>query len=696
MVCTAFNADFDGDQMAVHLPLTKEAQKEATEKMLSRINLLKPATGDPITTPTQDIVLGCYYLTYAREDQAMREHIFASYDEAIVAYELGFLPLHAPTKIAGLETTVGRVIFNRVLPEGFTFMNETLTKKSLSELVRRIIQRVGIENAMPYLDRIKEIGFTYASRSGISWGIEDLMIPKEKGVIMEEAGKEEALVRDQYEQGLLTFEERRARVIDIWSKAKKAITDVVPKTLPAGNSVHHIISSGSRGSWAQPVQMMGMKGLIQDPQGETIELPIKSSFKEGFGVIEYFISAYGGRKGTTDTALKTASAGYLTRRLVDVAQDMLIREEDCRTKEGIEIFRADGLELGYPFSARAFSRIALRDIKVGNKILARSGDSINREQADAIDEADTIGSIWVRSPVACKLETGICAACYGGDLGSGKPIQMGEAVGIIAAQSIGEPGTQLTMRTFHVGGVAGADITHGLPRVEEVFEARSPKGKAILAEEEGAVESIDEKGLVKIITLRAKGKGKKEKLVEYSAQGYVEFLKNVGDNVAPGDPLTSGSIDPKELFRLKGQDETVRYIVLQIQKIYLSEGASINNKHIEIIVRQMLSKSRITDPGDTTLIKGEIVSRARLSSANRIAKEEDGKPAKVEPLILGITRVATLTDSFLSAASFQETARALVKASIEGRVDYLQGLKENVIIGRLIPIGASPQEAPAP
>lgn len=690
MVCTAFNADFDGDQMAVHLPLTQEAQKEATEKMLSSVNLLKPATGDPITTPTQDIVLGCYYLTLVDEDIVdMKDRAFASEYEAVIAYEAGILPLHAMTCIGAHKTTVGRAIFNRILPPGFEFVNTTLSKKVLSEIVRKIIQQLGVAEATQYLDRIKELGFFYASRSGISWGMDDLITPREKEDIMLGAERDVALIRDQYDQGLLTDEERRIRIIDVWSKAKKALADIVPKSLPKGNSVHHIINSGSRGSWAQPVQMMGMKGLIQDPQGATIELPIKSSFKEGFGVLEYFISAYGGRKGTTDTALKTASAGYLTRRLVDVAQDVLIRDEDCKAKEGVEIFRVDGLDLGYAFSARIFSRTALHDIKLGNKILVRAGEIINRAQAEAIDKAESIESIVVRSPITCTLETGICVACYGGDLGSGNPVAMGEAVGIIAAQSIGEPGTQLTMRTFHVGGVAGADITHGLPRVEEVFEARSPKGKAILAECDGVVDAIDDKGLVKTIAIRVRGKGKKEKIIEYSAQGYVEFLKKVGDEVVAGDRLTSGSIDPKELFRLKGTHETERYIVRQIQKIYLSEGASINNKHIEIIVRQMLSKSRITDSGDTSLIKGEIVSRARLMQANAVAKKSGGSPAKAEPLIMGITRVATLTDSFLSSASFQETARALVKASIEGRLDELQGLKENVIIGRLIPVGPS-------
>lgn len=694
MVCTAFNADFDGDQMAVHLPLTKEAQKEATEKMLSSTNLLKPATGDPITTPTQDIVLGCYYLTGVNEADDQRGRAFSSEEEAILAHELGKIGLHSMTRIVTRETTVGRIIFNRVLPPGFDFINSTLNKKLLSELVRKIIQQLGIAEATQYLDKIKETGFFYASQSGISWGMDDLVVPEEKSQVLKDAEAEESLIRSQYEQGLLTDEERKARIIGIWNKAKKTIAEIVPKNLSRANSVFQIIDSGSRGSWAQPIQMMGMRGLIQDPQGETIELPVKASYKEGLGILEYFISAYGGRKGTTDTALKTASAGYLTRRLVDVAQDVMVRENDCKSKEGIDIFRSDCIELGYSFGARIFSRTALNDIKLGNKILARAGDIIDRAQAEAIDKAENIEKITVRSPITCKTLNGVCAICYGGDLGNGKPVALGEAVGIIAAQSIGEPGTQLTMRTFHVGGVAGADITHGLPRVEEVFEARSPKGKAFLAEEEGVVDSIDDKGPVKVIRIKAtKGKSKKEKLIEYSAQGYVEFLKKEGDTVAVGDQLTSGSIDPKELFRLRGSSETVRYIVREIQKIYMGEGASINNKHIETIVRQMLSKSRIVDQGDTSLIKGEIVSRVRLSSSNVIAKKSGGSQAKVEPLLLGITRVSTLTDSFLSSASFQETARALVKASVEGRTDYLTGLKENVIIGRLIPAGSGSKSA---
>ncbi|MEK7641338.1 MAG: DNA-directed RNA polymerase subunit beta' [Patescibacteria group bacterium] len=684
LVCAAFNADFDGDQMAVHLPLSQMAQKEATEIMLSSVNLLKPATGDPVAVPTQDIVLGCYYLTALKEGALGEGKVYSSKEEALLAYNYDILALNAPIKIGSAESetvSAGRIIFNEILPPDFGFVNKTLNKKEISKIIAQSIHRFGFEKTADVLDSIKRLGFEYATISGISWGMADLITPKEKPELMKKAEAAVAEVRDQYQQGLLTDSERRARVISVWEKTKGEIAKLVPATLNSNSSVYQIIDSGARGTWAQPVQMAGMKGLVQNPKGEPIELPIRSSYKEGLGVLEYFISTHGARKGSTDTALKTASAGYLTRRLVDVSQDLVTKEQDCKTKEGITVNRADGAEFGNNFGNRLFSRTTLEDIKVDGKTVVKAGETMDRATADLISQSK-VEKIKIRSPITCKTLYGVCATCYGYDLGSNKPIKLGEAVGVVAAQSIGEPGTQLTMRTFHIGGVAGSDITHGLPRVEEVFEARPPKGRAFLAEEDGIVDSIEDRGLSKVIKVNVKNEVK-----EYVVSRTVDVYAKPGDAVKKGDQLCEGNLDLKEIFSLRGAEAAQNYIINEVQRIYLSEGASINNKHLEVIVRQMFSRVKVKESGDTDFVPGDILEKSKFLEVNRAIKKAGKAPAKAVQLLMGVTKVALSTESFLSAASFQETARVLIAAALEGKSDLLRGLKENVIIGRLIPVG---------
>ena len=695
MVCKAFNADFDGDQMAVHLPLSKEAQKEAEELMLSTRNILKPASGDPIVIPSQDIVLGVYYLTKIDNDALGAGKAFSSANEALLAHDFDAVAVNAPIKIKLegqkelVETSVGRLIFNGSLPEGFGFVNDSLNSKTLQKLAAEIIDVYGTEITWQTMDKIKDLGFKYATLSAISWGMDDLIVPKEKKEILADAEKEIEKISEQYEEGLLTDSERRSRVVAIWEAAKGRIAKVVPEALKAQskfNSVFSIIDSGARASWTQVVQMMGMRGLVSNPSGEIIELPIKSSYKERLTPLEYFISTHGARKGLTDTALKTASAGYLTRRLVDVSQDVTIKEDDCGATEGIEILRADGEEFGYSFEHRVFGRVAFDDIKSGNKILVKGGEIISRKDAKVINSDAKIKSVKARSPLYCKTLYGICSKCYGLDLGWRGLIKKGQAVGVIAAQSIGEPGTQLTMRTFHTGGIAGIDITHGLPRVEEIFEARAPKGKAILADEDGIIVDIEQSDSVKVIKLKVL-KNKKSKIIEYTIPRTVEVYAGLNDKVAKGDQLCEGSVDLKELFEHKGKEVVERYMINEIQKIYVPEGNIINDKHIEIIIRQMFSRVRIKEAGDTDFVMGEVMSKARFLETNREMKVRGKKPARAQQLLMGVKSVSLSTDSFLSAASFQETARVLVSAAVEGKEDKLRGLKENVIIGRLIPAG---------
>jgi len=685
LVCAAFNADFDGDQMAVHLPLSEAAQKEAVEIMSAGKNLLKPATGDLITGPWNDVVLGSYYLTRKLPAQGEIKH-FAHLNEALLAYHFGHITLHTPLMFKGMETTVGRLIFNQTLGGKIEFVNDTVTKKKLNAILGKIFQVHGMDATRDAIDEVKNLGYSMATTSGITWAMADLIIPTEKEQVIEKADKDVELVHEQYAQGLLTAAERRSRVIIIWEHAKSDIAKIVSGIFPSDNSIYQIVDSGSRGSWSQPIQMVGMKGLVQNPKGETIELPVKSSLKEGLSVLEYFISTHGARKGTTDTALKTAQAGYLTRRLVDVAQDLTIREEDCKTKEGLVLLRSDGSEFNQSFASKLFSRVALDDVKVGNKILVRAGEVIDKDTADEIEKSK-IDSVVARSPIFCKTLYGICAKCYGYDLGVNEVVKMGTAVGVLAAQSIGEPGTQLTMRTFHSGGVAGADITHGLPRVEEIFETRSPKGRAILAPFDGTVDKIEEKGNLK--TIRFIAENKKAKAQEVSIPRGTVLFARAGDKIHQGDLLSEGNIDIHELYEHKGMAEVARYIVNEVQKIYLSEGASINNKHIEMIVKQMFSRVKIREAGDAPdFVMGEIVEKSKFLEVNKEIKREGGKPAKADETLLGITRIALSAESFLSAASFQDTSRVLVKAAIEAKIDKLRGLKENVIIGRLIPAGS--------
>jgi len=684
LVCSAFNADFDGDQMAVHLPLSDFAQKEAVEIMAAGKGLLKPATGELIAAPTKDMVLGVYYLTRPSSKGDAAKPMLGV-EEALLAYENNVVTLHSAIRVKGIDTTLGRLIFNEVLHGTVEFVNETVTSKKLKKIIEKILDMHGLDTAREILDGVKLLGFEMATVSGITWAMADLIIPTEKGEIMRKADEEVGLIREQYREGLLTSSERKARVISVWDRAKGELAKLVSVVLSVDNAIYQMVDSGSRGSWSQPIQMMGMKGLVQNPKGETIELPVRSSLKEGLSVLEYFISTHGARKGTTDTALKTAQAGYLTRRLVDVAQDLTVREEDCRAKEGIEILRADGKEFNQSFSSRLFSRAALDDIRIGHKVVARAGEIIDKAAAELIEQSK-LDAVTVRSPITCRTFYGICAKCYGYDLGVNEPVKIGAAAGVLAAQSIGEPGTQLTMRTFHAGGVAGADITHGLPRVEEIFEMRSPKGRAVLAPFDGSVEKVEERGSQKV--LRLISENKKTKAQEIAVPRSTVLYAKAGDKIRKGDLLSEGNLDIHELYEHRGALAVARYIVNEVQKIYLSEGASINNKHIEMIVRQMFSRVKIRDGGDAPdFVMGEIVEKAKFLEVNREIKKQGGQPAKADEVLLGITRIALSAESFLSAASFQDTARVLVKAAIEAKVDKLRGLKENVIIGRLIPAG---------
>jgi len=716
MVCKAFNADFDGDQMAVHLPLSEMAQKEARERMLSSMNLLKPATGTPGVTLYQDIVLGSYWMTRilgedkvsspdptsarAAEGKKGTEDevkIFANPEEAILAHELGYLDLRAKIKCAGVklaqdplsETSVGRILFNRSLPVDFPFQNKQIRVKDLERIMAEIIEKYELKVVEETLDKIKELGFEYATISGISWGIDDLIIPPEKDRIIEEAEKEVEKIESHFKKGLLSPEEKKAQIIGIWTKAKSDIEVQVPKVLPKDGSVFQIVDAGARGSWGQPVQMTGMKGLVINPLGQIIELPVKSSYKEGFDVLEYFISTHGARKGTADTALRTSTAGYLTRRLVDVAHEIIISEEDCKTEEGIEVSKQDAEEIGQNFLEKIIGRVSLEDIRG----VLKKGEIIDWQKGEKIIKKE-LEKIKVRSILSCKTLRGVCQKCYGWDLGYNKLAGIGEAVGIVAAQAIGEPGTQLTMRTFHTGGVAGGgDITFGLPRVQEIFEARTPSGKAEMAGADGQVIEITAKKIVKIkvqadaLKAGVGKKSKKSEVLQYQIPASSAIWVKEGQKVKAGQPLCEGSLDLKEIFKLAGMEESWRYMVREIQNIYVSQGAQIHDKHLEAIIRQMFSRVKIKDPGDSLFTSGEVLEKATFLEENLRLKKEKKKPAKGSSILLGISRVALTTDSFLSAASFQETSRVLIKASIEGKEDKLRGLKENVIIGKLIPAG---------
>lgn len=691
MVCAAFNADFDGDQMAVHVPLTDQARNESANIMLSSKNLLKPASGDPITTPSQDIVLGVYYLTHIQEGAKGEGKIFSSTSEALLAYQLGIVGVGAKVKLYYegkiIETSMGRIIFNDTLPEHLRFINEEMTKKELKLMLSRILETEGQEKTAEFIDKIKDLGFRTVTKSGISWGMDDLKVPESKKKILEEAEVKVGTIKGQYNMGLLTDEERKNRTIEVWNEAKDRIAEDVKNSLDKTGSVHAMIHSKARGSESVVVQMTGMKGLVAGPTGETIELPVRSSFKEGFDVLEYFISTHGARKGMADTALRTAVAGYLTRRLVDVAQDVIVQEEDCKDKEGAYLYREDSDRIGQSFGNRVEGRVLVEDVinPKSKKIIASKGEMATREQAKEIEKAG-VEKVKIRSVVTCKTKRGICKKCYGKDLGRDSLVELGQTVGIVAAQAIGEPGTQLTMRTFHIGGVAGTDITQGLPRVEEIFENRPPKGEAMISEVDGKVVEIENTNK-KILTIKIEMEGKKKEIKEYQVPSDATVKVETGQLIGKGTVLNEGHIDLKKLYSALGREALQRYVVSEIQDIYASQGEGINDKHIEVIIRQMLSRVRILEPGDTELLPGDIVEKDVFEEANDEVKKKSGEIAKGEEMITGISRVALSTESFLSAASFMETTRVLINAAVTGKEDKLRGPKENVIIGRLIPAG---------
>ncbi|MCX6723579.1 MAG: DNA-directed RNA polymerase subunit beta' [Candidatus Staskawiczbacteria bacterium] len=707
LVCEAFNADFDGDQMAVYLPLSDEAQKEARETMLSTLNLLRPATGMPVIGPFRDIALGCYFLTKLNPAQDTKDpnnvKVYSSISEATTAFDYGYLkqndlikvphpkPFDAvqggSEKMELIETTVGRLILNAVLPDDYPYVNKLIDNKALKGLVREIIEKYPNEKAVVIIDDIKTLGFEYCTLSGISWGMDDLIVPPEKKELILTAEQEVRQIDSHFEKGLLSPEEKTSQKILVWQTVKTKIETLLKTTLPAEGPVMSIISAGARGTWAQPVQMAGMKGLVNNPSGNIIELPVKSSFTEGFNVLEYFISTHGARKGTADTALRTSSAGYLTRRLVDVAHDVIITEEDCGDKVGLTVYKKEADLIEQDFVFKIVGRTALETVEHGKMVFAKKGEIINWKAAKAIAEETGIERVTVASPLTCKSVQRVCQKCYGWDLGRNHPVKLGEAVGIVAAQAIGEPGTQLTLRTHHLGGIVGAgDITQGLPRIEEIFECRAPKGEAIMSLTEGKVIGIDEEQrIVKIQP--SKKSGSKKDTMEYKIPGRIAIIVEKGQEVKENQPLCDGSLDLKKLYKTSGVEATQRYVLQEVQKIYSSQGVDINDKHIEIIIQKMFSRVRIKEEGDSDWIRGEVVERAIFNEEVERLKQEKKTPPVGIQILLGISEVALNSESFLSAASFQQTSRVLIKASLEGKEDKLRGLKENVIIGKLIPVG---------
>ena len=781
LVCTAFNADFDGDQMAVHVPLSEAAQQEARELMLSSNNLLSPADGTPIVSPTQDMVLGCFYLTQETTlaDGAKRRR-FSDETEALLAYDLGQIAIHAPIDVVAkvwdekseqlveqrIETTIGRVKFNEILPDRLRFVNRSLARADLRELISRSFQLLGKVETALLADGIKRVGFEAATRGGMTISVFDIAMAQGKKAIIAEADKDVAKVDGQYTQGLITDEERYKNVIRVWQKATGDIGTAMMEELntkkggrdPQFHPLLMMTNSGARGNKGNIGQLGAMRGLMADPSGRIIDVPVKSNFREGMTVLEYFISTHGARKGLADTALRTADSGYLTRRLVDVAQDVIVRIEDCGTAEATHITLADTAdvigtewpiaadhpdmkELRGAFARRLLGRIAAEDIKLDASHTIARGEEINEDYEKQIAAATAVAAVAVRSPLSCVAPAGVCQACYGRNLATGKLIEMGESVGIMAAQSIGEPGTQLTMRTFHTGGVAGLDITAGLPRVEELFEARKPKGKAEISRIDGVVEVIrSDAGTTVEVThsekyeieldlpidaaltaregdlveagqligtsattgdLTAPVKGllvkAKDGLViraedvvpasKYPIPHNAKLLVKSGDRVRAGDPLTDGPLDPQELLEVRGRAEVQNYLVKEVQKVYRSQGVTISDKHIEIIVRQLLRKVRVDNPGDTHMLPTELADRLAFERENARVLAEGGEPATAASQLLGVTKASLNTESFLAAASFQETTRVLTEAAITGARDYLVGLKENVIIGKLIPAG---------
>lgn len=696
LVCTAYNADFDGDQMAVHVPLSAEAQAEARILMLSAHNILSPSSGRPIATPTQDMVLGCYYLTIAVDGVEGEGKTFGSALDTITAYEAGAIDLHAKIKLRifgqTVETTPGRVIFNERVkldlhPDpivNFNLTNCIVDKSKLVQLVGRCARIHSIAKTAEILDQIKRLGFRFATQSGTTIAIDDITVPTEKKAILDEAEKHVEQVEEQFRRGLITGDERYQRFIDIWTKAKENVSEAMNKGLDRLNPVYMMSISGARGNPSQLAQLAGMRGLMTDPSGRIIDLPIRANFREGLTVLEFFISTHGARKGLADTALRTADSGYLTRRLVDVAQDVIVREDDCGTPEGILVGAIiDSGEEVEKLRERITGRVAVADIHDPNtnELICSAAQEITEEVVDKIEQAG-IKEVLIRSVLTCHSHYGVCIKCYGRNLATGKLVDVGEAVGIIAAQSIGEPGTQLTMRTFHTGGVAGDDITQGLPRVEELFEARKPKGQAIISEISGVCKITEVKGIRRIGVLSETGEEK-----VYSVPYGSRIKVKEGTKVEAGDLLTEGSANPHDILKVKGINGVQVYLVQEVQNVYRSQGVWINDKHIEVVVRQMLRKRKVEHAGDTELLPGGLVDVFELEDENNRVTGEGGEPATARPVLLGITKASLATDSFLSAASFQETTRVLTEASIKGKVDPLLGLKENVIIGKLVPAG---------
>ncbi len=787
LVCAAFNADFDGDQMAVHVPLTKEAIHEAKTLMLASHNLLKPATGSPIVTPSQDIVWGAYYMTDERKkEKGQRILLFSDEEEAIFSYESGQIALQqlikARIRISSrkseiIETTVGRIIFNSILPDKLRFINNVVIKKDLNKIIKDCLYLYEEDRTVQLVDDLKELALKYITKSGLSWGMGDLPDMPERDKMIQESNDKVEIIQEQYEDGLLTQSERYSKVVQLWTETKDRISDIIKDRIDPYGSVNSMIQSGARGSLAQLTQIIGMKGLVTSPSGAIIELPVKGNFKNGFDILEYFIATHGARKGLSDTALRTANAGYLTRRLIDVSQDVIITSEDCGLKEGFIITQKESEELGTTLEKRILGRYLVEDlVNAKGKVLVKGGELIDEEVVKKIDKEE-IKEASIRSPLNCKAEKGICIKCYGYDLSYNKPAKVGTTAGIIAAQSIGEPGTQLTMRTFHTGGVAGDDITQGLPRVEEIFEVRPPKRKAFVTDVDGTVkietmekQIEDEKGkvitqninskLIKVIyqgtdsdkyyfaesardvfaankardgkskvskkslkpelvvkdgeevkrgqilfrmdttDIKAKRAGtiktnEKYIKVSFTADKAKEFIVpkgyaiwvNDGDTVKKGDQLTEGSLDLQQYYALCGGLLTQKYIIHDIQHVYSSQGQPLNDKHIEVIVRQMFSRVMVTDSGEADLLPGEVVETGIFNKANKEAKLAKKKLATGNRLLMGMTKASLTTNSFLSAASFQETARVLIDAAVTGKIDPLEGLKENVIIGRLIPAG---------
>ena len=712
LVCTAFNADFDGDQMAVHVPLSPEAQAEARYLMLSVNNLLKPQDGKPVTVPTQDMILGSYYLTMQIDGEKGEGMYFKDVDEALLAYQNGDVGLHAKIKVRltkkvdgeektrTIVATVGRLIYNEGIPQDLGFVDRTdpekefdleidfpVMKKNLGTIIAKCIDKHGLNRSAELLDYIKALGYKYATKGAFTVSVHDVAVPEAKKKILSDSEKQVEEVWKQYKRGLITEDERYSSIIKIWEKATNDVTEAMKDNFDELNPIYMMAQSGARGNMNQLRQIAGMRGLMANTSGKAVEIPIRSCFREGLDVLEYFISSHGARKGLADTALRTADSGYLTRRLVDVAQDIIVREHDCGTTEGIEITDIkDGNQIIEKLHERLIGRYALHDIvnPTTGELIVDNDTLITPDIADKIINAG-INKVEVRSVLECRTKHGVCAKCYGMGLATRKEVNIGEAVGIIAAQSIGEPGTQLTMRTFHTGGVAGGDITQGLPRVEELFEARKPKGLAVISEIDGTVK-IEEVKKRKEVTVTSKDNSK-----TYAISFGSKLKVKEGDQIKAGDPITEGSINPNEILDIKGPEGVYNYLTSEVQKVYRNQGVDINDKHIEVIGRQMLKRIRVDDNGDTSMFAGSLVDIHEFNEENEKMKEEGLRPATGTRALLGITKASLATESFLSAASFQETTRVLTEAAIKGKVDSLIGLKENVIIGKLIPAGTGMQ-----